>query len=225
MEVKYIWTSKFRTSTVLYIWCRYALAANIIYLLTIAKKLNIRVCISPFFCVPERDWIILCSVSSQFPLLSTSRSILKCSQPSCEGGYIISSSLSLLGRAAVIREYQLPHLCIISSHVTSVVWTARTYAVFGRNRFILIFFGAIGLTCIILDVVSHPFLVVALPIDFEFFYSGTFLTSDAPGKCRFLCTWFKFKLSRLPSPQLIVHDSVFHRGEVSVAYRLYSVTY
>ncbi|KAF8233733.1 hypothetical protein L208DRAFT_1554759 [Tricholoma matsutake] len=89
MEVKYVWNARFRMSTFLYICCRYALVANIIYLLTISTKL----------------------------------------------GYMISGSLSVLGRAAVI-----------------IIWTARTYAVFGRNRVILAFFAAIGLTCIILDV-------------------------------------------------------------------------
>ena len=43
MEVEYIWNSRFRASTMLYIWCRYALVANVIYLLNISKKLDIRV--------------------------------------------------------------------------------------------------------------------------------------------------------------------------------------
>ncbi|TCD67763.1 hypothetical protein EIP91_011949 [Steccherinum ochraceum] len=43
MEVKYIWDSKFRTSTVLYIFCRYALLANVLYLLALAGKLTHRV--------------------------------------------------------------------------------------------------------------------------------------------------------------------------------------
>lgn len=101
MEVKYVWNARFRMSTFLYICCRYALVANIIYLLTISTKLGI----------------------------------------SCEAGYMISGSLSVLGRAAVI-----------------IIWTARTYAVFGRNRVILAFFAAIGLTCIILDVWHVPVL-------------------------------------------------------------------
>ncbi|KAF8229909.1 hypothetical protein L208DRAFT_1363512 [Tricholoma matsutake] len=106
MEVKYVWNARFRMSTFLYICCRYALVANIIYLLTISTKLGIRIFSS-----------------------------------SCEAGYMISGSLSVLGRAAVI-----------------IIWTARTYAVFGRNRVILAFFAAIGLTCIILDVWHVPVL-------------------------------------------------------------------
>ncbi len=43
MEVKYIWSSMFRLSTILYICCRYALVANVLYLLAIAKQLGARV--------------------------------------------------------------------------------------------------------------------------------------------------------------------------------------
>ncbi len=40
MEVKYVWGSKARVSTVLYIFCRYALVANVLYLLAIANQLK-----------------------------------------------------------------------------------------------------------------------------------------------------------------------------------------
>lgn len=39
-EVKYIWGHKFRISTLLYVFCRYALVANILYLLAVAGKLH-----------------------------------------------------------------------------------------------------------------------------------------------------------------------------------------
>lgn len=39
-EVRYIWREKFRFSTALYICCRYALVANVLYLLAIADKLG-----------------------------------------------------------------------------------------------------------------------------------------------------------------------------------------
>ncbi|KAJ6522041.1 hypothetical protein B0H19DRAFT_947917, partial [Mycena capillaripes] len=39
-EVQYIWKQKFRLSTALYIGCRYALVANVLYLLAIANKLG-----------------------------------------------------------------------------------------------------------------------------------------------------------------------------------------
>ncbi|KAF9461617.1 hypothetical protein BDZ94DRAFT_802324 [Collybia nuda] len=40
MEVQHIWRARFRISTILYVWCRYAMAANLIYLLTISNKIN-----------------------------------------------------------------------------------------------------------------------------------------------------------------------------------------
>lgn len=39
-----MWGSKFRLSTFLYILCRYALVANVLYLLAAAGKLGQRVC-------------------------------------------------------------------------------------------------------------------------------------------------------------------------------------
>ncbi|KAF8876717.1 hypothetical protein BD779DRAFT_1677618 [Infundibulicybe gibba] len=42
MEAKYIWGSRIRLSTILYIFCRYALPANILYLLAITNKLHSR---------------------------------------------------------------------------------------------------------------------------------------------------------------------------------------
>ncbi|EDR01318.1 uncharacterized protein LACBIDRAFT_295613 [Laccaria bicolor S238N-H82] len=42
-EVTYIWCQRFRISTILYIMCRYALIANIVYLFALADKLSVRV--------------------------------------------------------------------------------------------------------------------------------------------------------------------------------------
>ncbi|KAF9461019.1 hypothetical protein BDZ94DRAFT_1168500 [Collybia nuda] len=42
-EVEYVWKSTFRLSTILYMFCRYALVANVVYLLNISNKLNIQV--------------------------------------------------------------------------------------------------------------------------------------------------------------------------------------
>ncbi|RDB15606.1 hypothetical protein Hypma_004051 [Hypsizygus marmoreus] len=98
MEVKYIWGQKFRISTALYVCCRYALVANVIYLLTIANKITIKYV-----------------------------------------GFIISGTLSVFGRGAIV-----------------MVWGARTYAVFGRSRLVLAFFGTIGLIVIVLDIIGVP---------------------------------------------------------------------
>ena len=40
LEVKYMWRKSFRASTLLYIFCRYALMANVVYLLALAGKLS-----------------------------------------------------------------------------------------------------------------------------------------------------------------------------------------
>ncbi|KAG7086151.1 hypothetical protein E1B28_002111 [Marasmius oreades] len=107
MEVKYIWGSKFRLSTVLYIWCRYALVANVLYLLAIGNRLGNKLVVS----------------------LSLR----------CDAWYKFVGALSVLGRAAVI-----------------VAFSARTYAIYNRNRWILIYFSLLGLACIILDVLHVP---------------------------------------------------------------------
>jgi len=99
MEVRYIWGEKARISTVLYYFCRYALLANIVYLLTIADLVD----------------------------------------GNCHAGYVVSSALEVFGRAAVV-----------------IVWTARTFAVFGKNLWILLFFGTIGLMIVILDIIEVP---------------------------------------------------------------------
>jgi hypothetical protein len=50
----------------------------------------------------------------------------------------------------------------------SVVWGGRTYAVFGRNRWIALFFSCLGLVAIILDIVSYMLASDAL---FPMYYS------------------------------------------------------
>lgn len=99
LEVKYIWRKRFRISTLLYIFCRYALVANVVYLLAIAGKLS----------------------------------------QGCDHWYRILAATSVLGRAAVV-----------------ITFTARTWAVYGRSRYILFTLGTLGLTCVILDIISAP---------------------------------------------------------------------
>lgn len=98
-EVKYIWGSKMRLSTFLYIFCRYALVANVLYLLAIANQLK----------------------------------------QGCDTWYKIIGALSVFGRAAVI-----------------VTFTSRTYAIYARNTYILIYLGLIGAACIALDIMHVP---------------------------------------------------------------------
>ncbi|KAJ7901139.1 hypothetical protein B0H14DRAFT_2493470 [Mycena olivaceomarginata] len=98
-EVKYIWKERFRLSTALYIGCRYALVANVLYLLAIAHRLG----------------------------------------STCDSWYKIIGALSILGRASVIA-----------------VFSMRTYAVYGKNKWILAYMGTVGLACIALDITHVP---------------------------------------------------------------------
>ncbi|RDB27125.1 hypothetical protein Hypma_004606 [Hypsizygus marmoreus] len=116
MEVEYVWKARFRLSTILYILCRYALVANVIYLLNIGQKIGIK-----------------CIFSST---LMQPINVPPCS---CDGGYMISGALSVLGRAAIV-----------------VVWTMRTYAVWNRNRLVLAVLSIIGAACIILSIIHVP---------------------------------------------------------------------
>ena len=54
-EVKYIWRHKYQHSVILYICARYALVANVLYLLGIAKKLSTKVCLLYAYMDPWPD--------------------------------------------------------------------------------------------------------------------------------------------------------------------------
>ncbi|KAJ7598147.1 hypothetical protein C8J56DRAFT_912727 [Mycena floridula] len=99
LEVKYIWGQKLRLSTLLYWCCRYALIANLLFLLAIANKLG----------------------------------------SSCDTWYKIISALSVLGRAAVL-----------------FTMTAKNFAIFGRNKYVLGYFMVIAVACIAMDISHVP---------------------------------------------------------------------
>ncbi|KAL5479115.1 hypothetical protein ACEPAI_2403 [Sanghuangporus weigelae] len=73
-EVRFMWGQKFRFSTVLYVFCRYAMIANVLYVLAVTGK----------FHSASRA-----SVNHQLAV-------------SCDAVYIFDGVLSVLGRAAVI---------------------------------------------------------------------------------------------------------------------------
>jgi len=102
LEVQYMWSQKFRLSTLLYICCRYGLVANVIYFLAIAGKMNI----------------------------------------SCDVGYKISSSLSILGRVAVFA-----------------VWTVRSWIIYKKSRLVLGFLTTLSLAGTIFDIMHVPVLL------------------------------------------------------------------
>ncbi|KAL1726343.1 hypothetical protein EV714DRAFT_255013 [Schizophyllum commune] len=94
-EKKLIWGRKLGLTTLLYVLCRYALVANVIYLLAISHKIE---------------------------------------ETCCDAAYRGISSLSVLGRAAVLTT-----------------WATRTWVVWNRNPFIVVFLGALVATCTALD--------------------------------------------------------------------------
>ncbi|RDB27172.1 hypothetical protein Hypma_004584 [Hypsizygus marmoreus] len=84
--------------------------------------------------------IYLLTISNKITLsVPPSPKLLSKKNHRCNAGYRISGALSVLGRTAII-----------------VVWGARTYAVFGKSRLVLAFFGTIGLMIVILDVIHVP---------------------------------------------------------------------
>ncbi|KAK0215171.1 hypothetical protein EDD85DRAFT_962902 [Armillaria nabsnona] len=119
MEVKYVWGSKFKLSTVLYICCRYALIANVLYLLAIAKKLGARI----YFGRGNNNLLI-------------------------RKDTVATHGTKSLGRLASLGE--LPLL------FAAVTFTGHTYAIFARSKIIIIYLVAIGLACIILDIMHVP---------------------------------------------------------------------
>ncbi|KAF8998103.1 hypothetical protein BDQ17DRAFT_1362438 [Cyathus striatus] len=98
MEVKHIWQSKSRGWFLIFLYfcCRYALVANVLYLLAVTSNLNLRVCTAP-----------------------------------------------------------LSYIEVLTLIIT-VVWTIRTYIVFGKNRLILWFLSFIGFACVVIDIVQVP---------------------------------------------------------------------
>ncbi|KAJ3745724.1 hypothetical protein DFH05DRAFT_1395725 [Lentinula detonsa] len=77
MEVKYIWGSKIRVSTIIYILCHYALLGNILYLFAISHMLKPRA---------SHTYALLCSFF-------------------CDTWYKIVGALSILGRAAIMFSF------------------------------------------------------------------------------------------------------------------------
>ncbi|KAF9457147.1 hypothetical protein BDZ94DRAFT_1314482 [Collybia nuda] len=125
-EIGYIWGQRFRLSTVFYICTRYALIANILFLVSIIDKTSPRYVFSALLYINHPT------------------------QRSCDIGYKICSALSILGRASVI------------------IWTARTYAVFNKNKYILAYFLSTGLTCIALDIAHAPSTLTEVKLEFIF---------------------------------------------------------
>ncbi|KAJ6479507.1 hypothetical protein C8R47DRAFT_1137090 [Mycena vitilis] len=103
-EVQYIWKERFRLSTALYICCRYALIANVLYLLAIAHKLG-----STY----------ASELGASFPTDSTAYR--------CDAWYKVVGALSVLGRAAVIAVFSMRTYAVFAKSI----WVAAYMAIVG----------------------------------------------------------------------------------------------
>ncbi|EGO23213.1 hypothetical protein SERLADRAFT_409612 [Serpula lacrymans var. lacrymans S7.9] len=122
-EVKYIWGAKFKTSTVLYVCCRYALLANVLYLLAIAHVLkelrscNVWYTVNGYLSIVGRAAVLAIFAARTWAVCSRSKAVLfalgslatacigldfwhvtgvKCSGPSSPSSHISNTSLSIL---------------------------------------------------------------------------------------------------------------------------------
>ncbi|KAF5319605.1 hypothetical protein D9619_008352 [Psilocybe cf. subviscida] len=124
-EIEYLWSRKgwLKLSNLLYILCRYALLANVLYLLAVSGKLG----------------------------------------SGCDTWYKFVGAISVLGRAAILT-----------------VFAMRAYAVWSRNKLVLVGLGLIALTCFILDCVSVSNYIPNQRLPEGFYVSYTFQVYDAP---------------------------------------------
>ncbi|KAJ3895234.1 hypothetical protein GG344DRAFT_35521, partial [Lentinula edodes] len=84
-EIKYVWKAKLSRMTIYYIFCRYALLANVLYLLAISNLLGSRVSCSVFASLCVTILIFLSSLSV-----------------TCDNWMKFVAALSVVGRAAII---------------------------------------------------------------------------------------------------------------------------
>ncbi|KAJ8095157.1 hypothetical protein PM082_010379 [Marasmius tenuissimus] len=137
-EVRYIWGKRICLSNVAYVGCRYALVANVLFLLAKSNKLGLGVSIP--LIVTSRLWDSNASLNLvRFCRGFSKKNPLMLVFVSCDVWYKIIAGLAVLGRASVI-----------------VTFTARTYAVYCQNRFVLAYLAALGLATVITDAMHVP---------------------------------------------------------------------
>ncbi|KAL5525446.1 hypothetical protein ACEPAF_9316 [Sanghuangporus sanghuang] len=140
-EVKYIWGKKFRFSTALYICCRYALIANVLYLAAIAGRIpHVKRYAwkhrSSIMCSEEWQWLLrllvgltplvshlsgyslLAILMCVFEFLAAILTIARCIQECRVGGSWKMDRGSFL---AVISKQGTTYYCIISVFTTAAV--------------------------------------------------------------------------------------------------------
>ncbi|KIL57913.1 hypothetical protein M378DRAFT_357903 [Amanita muscaria Koide BX008] len=100
-EKQYIWGSRFSLFTFLYIGCRYALVANIVFLLGVLNIIDGRC-----------DTLAIDLWQYTRPLIFTS----------CNTGYLISGILSVIGRASVLSVWGLRTYALYNGNKLISIW-------------------------------------------------------------------------------------------------------
>ncbi|GLB44997.1 hypothetical protein LshimejAT787_1900750 [Lyophyllum shimeji] len=70
--------------------------------------------------------------------------------------YLLTIANKITGKYASTFANLLHALGVVGRAAVVAVWTARTFAVSGKNCWILAYFGAIGVTIVILDIIGVP---------------------------------------------------------------------
>ncbi|KAJ3995605.1 hypothetical protein F5050DRAFT_1573241, partial [Lentinula boryana] len=115
-EVEYIWKARLSRSTVYYVFCRYALVANVLYLLEISNILGSRVryylhlnatlqvAHYPSFSVTCDDWRIFVSVLSVCGRAAIIATLIARTNAVCSQNRWILAYLVALGIACVVTD-------------------------------------------------------------------------------------------------------------------------
>ncbi|KAJ3986299.1 hypothetical protein F5890DRAFT_1407695, partial [Lentinula detonsa] len=100
-EVEYVWKARLSKSTVYYVFCRYALVANVLYLLEISNILGSRVRYYLLTCDNWRIFVSALSVCGRAAIIATliARTHAVCSQNRWILAYLVA-----LGIACVVTD-------------------------------------------------------------------------------------------------------------------------
>lgn len=178
LTVRFIWLSRFRMSTPLYVFCRYGMIANVLYLCNIAGLLGTSVsttslliclCASSPLVVPLIDNYLFELVSNIHlnPSPPFDFQIRNIEYPRFRKTHVMNfvQAIAVLGRFANLSVYSFCHLlCMTFLYLRTfyditATFTVRTYAVYGREWWVLVVLGVPATIAMLCDIVSAFFLV------------------------------------------------------------------
>ncbi|KAF5384655.1 hypothetical protein D9757_007527 [Collybiopsis confluens] len=171
-EVALIWGMKFSSSTLLYIFCRYAMVANLLYLLADMENLGMRAS------TPIESAFLALNFISQSAYLDLDESSAEIDCSSCDVWYKVIALLGVLGRAAVIgtpvcfeTEALKQRLGPMINNATNatVTFTLRTYVVWAQSRLILASLVVIGVATVVTDAAFRSSGIFSVRRNFTYF--------------------------------------------------------